>query len=276
MASFDTQEWQGRVGKSWSSEWLRTDRSFSMLTSELERKMSGSPYENLLDVGSGAGELSIMAAQARPTAKVTGVDISSDLVDVARLRSAGVPNVRFELADAASWRPSDGPAFDLQVSRHGVMFFDHPVAAFTNLRAISAPGARMLFSCFRSVEENPFFGLAGSLVDGGVSLPDPLAPGPFAFADAERMHGILSDAGWRNVSIVPFDFQMIAGSGEDPISDAVSYFSRIGPAARAISLMDDIARQSFRAKLEGFVREHLSAGEVALGAAAWIVTATRD
>jgi len=276
MASSDTQEWQGRVGKSWASEWQRTDRSFRMLTSELERRIAGNPYANLLDVGCGAGELSLVAAQARPEARVTGVDISPDLIDVARLRSAGIPNVRFELADAASWRPGDGESFDLQVSRHGVMFFDQPFAAFANLRAISAPGANLIFSCFRSLEENPFFGLAGKLVDGGVSLPDPHAPGPFAFADAERVHGILSDAGWCNVSIVPFDFQMIAGSGEDPVSDAVSYFIRIGPAARAISLMDDMAKQSFRMKLEGFVREHLSADEVALGAAAWIVTATRD
>ncbi|MDA0818943.1 MAG: class I SAM-dependent methyltransferase [Proteobacteria bacterium] len=276
MTSSDNQEWQGRVGKSWASEWQRTDRSFRMLTSELDRRVAESPYANLLDVGCGAGELSLVAAQARPEARVTGVDISPDLVDVALLRSAGVPNVRFEIADAASWRSRDGVAFDLQVSRHGVMFFDHPVAAFTNLRAISAPGASLIFSCFRSVEENPFFGLAGKLVDRGVSLTDPHAPGPFAFADAERVHGILSDAGWCNVSIVPFDFQMIAGSGEDPISDAVSYFSRIGPAARAVSLMDDMAKQSFRVKLEGFVRQHLSAHEVALGAAAWIVTATRD
>ena len=88
---------------------------------------------------------------------MVGVDISPQLIDVARQRGDRLANVSFELADAATWQPDSNFNPELLVSRHGVMFFDDPVAAFSNLAGLSAPGAGMMFSCFRDREENPFF-----------------------------------------------------------------------------------------------------------------------
>lgn len=276
MTSVDTQEWQGRVGKSWAAEWQRTDRSFAALTSELLSRIADLDFSTVLDIGCGAGELSVEVARTRADAEVLGLDISPDLIDVAKARGAGLDNLTFDLADAASWRSEKGFRPDLLMSRHGVMFFSDPIGAFAHLRQQSARRARVLFSCFRHVSENPFFGSVGSLVEDAVPSPDPHAPGPFAFADAERVRGILSSAGWSDIELEPFDFRMIAGAGDDPVSDAVAYFSRIGPAARAISLMDDDVRASFKEKLFGFSQSHLAEGTVGLDAGVWIVSAKCD
>lgn len=276
MAGVDTQEWQGRVGKSWASEWRRTDRSFAQLTAELERRILALDFDQVLDIGCGAGELSLAIAQGRPASHVVGVDVSPDLIAVAHERGGSIPNVRFELADAAAWQPVKESAPDLLVSRHGIMFFDDPVAAFSHLRQVALPGACLLFSCFRALEFNPLFAEAGKLVspDPGAPHPDPHAPGPFAFADQSRVAAILEQAGWRNLCFDAFDFAMVAGAGEDPVADAVGYFSRIGPAARALASLQGREHEELLVRIADLARANLHGEKVALGASAWIVAAS--
>ena len=275
MAGVDTQEWQGRVGKSWAAEWQRTDRSFSQLTDELKRQIFALEFSHVLDIGCGAGELSLAVAAARPNAQVVGVDVSPDLIEAARARAGSLDNVHFELADAATWHSDERALPDLLISRDGVMFFDDPVAAFANLRCISAPGARVIFSCFRSLDQNPFFREAGRLVPPDPAAPpaDPYAPGPFAFADKDRVERILAEAGWRDIRFEAFDFDMIAGAGDHPVDDAVGYFSRIGPAARALAAMEGVEKEQMLARIGQLSAANLRDGKVALRAGVWIVSA---
>lgn len=276
MAGVDIQEWQGRVGQSWATEWQRTDRSFAELTAEIRARVLALEFSQVLDIGCGAGELSLLLAGARTDAKVLGVDVSPQLIEVARQRGAGLPNLQFELADASQWQSGPGAEPDLLVSRHGVMFFDDPVAAFVNLERSARAGARMVFSCFRGLEFNPLFAEAGRLVpiDPRVPAADPLAPGPFAFAESSRVERILANAGWGEIAIEAFDFATVVGSGEDPVNDAVEYFSRIGPAAQALAQMGDVDRVAMLERIEGLAQAHLRDGVVALGASAWIVSAS--
>ncbi len=111
------------------------------------------------------------------------------------------------------------------------MFFDDPLGAFTHLADISAPGAGLLFSCFRGPADNEVFTGVASLLPPPATPPDPHAPGPMAFADPDRVRGILAEAGWVKIEFTPFDFAMVVGAGEDPVEEAVAYFSRIGPVA---------------------------------------------
>src|SRR6185503_17175969 len=117
-------------------QWRRTDRSFGSLTERLLRRTRDFAFASVLDVGCGAGELSLALARGRHHITVTGVDLSPDLIEVARDRAAHLANVSFEAADAAAWRPADGAAPDFMVSRHGVMFFDDPVAVFSHLAEV--------------------------------------------------------------------------------------------------------------------------------------------
>ena len=71
----------------------------------------------------------------------------------------------------------------------------------------------------------------------------------------------------------PFDFPMIAGTGEDPVGDALAYFSAIGPAAAAAREMDPAARARFFDRVRELVERNCRDGVVSLSAAAWIVTA---
>lgn len=269
----DKSEWQGKSGETWAAEWRRTDRSFTKLTERLLQKTREFTFRRVLDIGCGAGELSLALARGRREATVTGVDVSPQLVEVARERGSHLGNVRFELADAAKWNCDVATSPDFLVSRHGVMFFDDPPVAFANLAAQSRPGASMMFSCFRDVAENPFFTEVGKLLPGEPATVDAEAPGPFAFADRNRVSAILEAGNWSEVAFEAFNFPMVAGAGENAVEEAVTYFCRIGPAARVLAELDDDARTRFLDRLRSLCERHEHGGIVALPAAAWIVTA---
>ena len=166
----------------------------------------------------------------------------------------------------------EGSTPDLLVSRHGVMFFRDPQAAFTNLAGLAATHAGLLFSCFRDRAHNPFFAEVARLLPVPPIPGDPHEPGPFAFADAARIGAILEAGGWREVKIEPYDFAMVAGSGDDPVEDAVGYFNRIGPAARALTGLEPDERARFADRVRALAERNLRDGIVSLHAAVWIVT----
>lgn len=271
----NADEWTGATGRSWADEWKRTDRSFSMLTEHLLDRVRSLDFARVLDVGSGAGELSLAIGRAYPAAQVVGVDVSSPLVEAASERGERRGNVSFACADAASWRPDPEFPADLVVSRHGVMFFEDPPAAFRNITAIAAPEARLLFSCFRAPSENPFFTEVGALLPESATTPPPGAAGPFAFADSGHVSAILEQGGWRDIAFEQYDFAMIAGAGSDPVADAVVYYSRIGPAARAMRELPADRHEEFQARLATLMARHCREGIVALPASTWVVTARK-
>ena len=271
----DASEWQGRTGRNWAAEWRRTDRSFAPLTERLLQRSRDFTFTSVLDVGCGAGELSLALARGRPRTRVVGVDLSPHLVGVARERGAHLGNVAFDVGDASAWWPDEGFVPEFLVSRHGVMFFDDPVAAFAHLAEYAAPDAGLMFSCFRAVAENPFFTEVARLLPERLPPADPHAPGPFAFADPAHVEAILTAAGWHGVVFDPFDLAMVVGAGADPVEDAVSYFTTIGPAARAIADLSPYEAERLSDGVRNLARRHSLAGMVALRAATWIVTARR-
>lgn len=269
----NASDWRGTVGKSWAQEWMRTDISFGELTPRLLAAIATEPGDTVVDVGCGAGQLSIAVGQARHHASVTGIDISGDLVAAATARS-DMPNVRFLEADASHWQPEGGRP-DLYVSRHGVMFFPDPPEAFAHLARIAAPGARIVFSCFRKPSENAWAAsLAGLLPATEPSATQRFSPGPFAFADPDHVR--LCMAGWRDLAFTPVDFAYVAGAGDDPAGEAMALFRRIGPAAAALRNLVDAERQEVEERLLELVKAHLVDGRVTFPAAAWLVSASSD
>src|SRR3954463_12574004 len=148
-------DWAGRVGDTWADEWRRTDLSFANLSPHLNAAILDAAPETgtAVDIGCGAGGTAIALAAARPALTVLGIDLSRNLVETARERGAAYPNLRFEVGDASEL---GGITADLLFSRHGVMFFDDPIAAFARLRQAVTADAHLVFSCFRDVTFNPW------------------------------------------------------------------------------------------------------------------------
>src|SRR6185436_15773820 len=90
--------------------------------------------DRVLDIGCGCGESTRDAARLAHPGAVLGVDLSARMLERARKRARdeGLANVRFEQADAEV-HAFAAAAFDVAISRFGVMFFGQPVTAFRNI-----------------------------------------------------------------------------------------------------------------------------------------------
>ena len=86
---------------------------------------------------------------------MTGLDLSTRMLELARQRSAdeGLDNVTFVRGDAQVF-PFEPAAFDVAMSSFGAMFFNDPVAAFTNIGGAVRPGGTLAMLAWRTLPEN--------------------------------------------------------------------------------------------------------------------------
>jgi hypothetical protein len=101
---------------------------------------------------------------------------------------------------------------------------------------------------------------------------DPLAPGPFAFADPERVRGILSGAGWSHIAIRSFD----ADVGGWTLDEAMIVAQRIGPLGTILRLNPELKAPVIDALRPVLARRQGADGRVRMPAAVWIVTAEQS
>ena len=275
-------------GRFWADSaqgWVENESVFDAIFAPVTRAILGaaglSEGQRVLDVGCGTGTL-LAAADAAGAAAV-GVDISPGMTAAAtaRVPAATVLLGDAQVMDLAAEAP--GPPFDRVVSRFGVMFFADPVAAFANLRRVAAPGARLVFSCWRTYDENPMFSLGTSvLVERMDPRPEPLAPnapGPTAFADRDRLAGLLSDAGWASIDITPLDVTLDYGfDGDDGVEQRLATVLRVTTGRTAYEdLRPTLTPEAWAALLDDVraeLRRHLVDGVVRVPAALWLVTAS--
>ena len=270
------EHWNGPAGETWVKLQSRLDAQLAPLGHLAMDRAAIRPGEVVLDVGCGTGETTLeISRRVGETGKVLGVDVSRPMLSLARqrLEAAGLSQARFEEGDAQS-HDFDRDSFDLVFSRFGVMFFADPVAAFTNLRAALGKEGRLVFVCWRPAAENAW--VAVPMMAAFKHIPEPPppppgGPGEFAFADRDRVHRILAGAGFRDIAIEPQDM-LIGGSSLDVTVDTTL---SMGPVAAALREADPAKREPVAYALrEAFSPYDGSAG-VRLGAAVWIVHATK-
>jgi SAM-dependent methyltransferase len=272
--------WNEVSGPKWVRLGDRVDAQIAPIGREAMDRASVQPGERVLDVGCGCGQTSLeLAARVGAGGMVLGLDISGPmLAEAERTREeAGHQHLSFVQADAQT-HDLEAEAFDLVFSRFGVMFFDDPVAAFSNLFSALRPGGRLAFVCWQEPGNNPWISVPmmtlASLMP--IPLPDsPTAPGPFAFSDPERLVGILEQAGFREARCASLERDVSLGGGLD-IEDAVDFVLEMGPAGAAIRDAGEEAAKAARDAVLEALRPHVSeGGSVVLGAASWLATAVK-
>lgn len=203
---------------SWHKRERYTDRVLPYVVAALNPTAG----EQFLDIGPGGGKLSLAIAEsAGPTGRVVGADISAGMVAWAtdRAKTGGAKNVQFVVADVQSEAVPGGP-FDAATSMFGVMFFDEPVTAFSNIRRQLKPGGRIAFACWQSGSRNNWH--SGAVLARFAEAP-PVIPagksrtGPFALGDPRRTRKLLSDAGFVGIRRTPK--RLVVVLPEDSIFD---------------------------------------------------------
>ncbi|HEX2144137.1 MAG TPA: class I SAM-dependent methyltransferase [Glycomyces sp.] len=274
------QNWtDGAVG--WVENQAIFDAVFAPVTEAILNAAAPEAGQRLLDVGCGSGTL--LARSVEFGAAVVGVDISANMAEAAKRR---VPEATVIVADAQEADLLDqapGAPFDRVVSRFGVMFFDDPEAAFANIRKATAPGARLVFACWRGEPENPIFSTGSSVLadrlDPRPEPPAPNEPGPTAFADPDRPASLLKAVGWASVSVDPLDFSCDYGiDGSDGVEERLATVLSTGTGRTARDqLLPRLGHEGWNDVIEEVraeLRDRRVDGVVKFPGAAWLVTAT--
>ena len=268
--------WNGDAGTKWAAHQDILDLTLEPLGLAAVAAAAPSTGEKILDIGCGCGATTLeLGRLVGPGGAVLGADISTPMVALAQQRAASAGNISVLVADAAAHGFAPGH-YDLAFSRFGVMFFEDPTLAFRNIRKALKPSGRLSFVCWRGVKENIWVTSGLEVALRHVPRPeptDPLAPGPFAFADPARVEEILGAAGFTQIKATPFDADLMLGGKGGPDS-AAEFTLEIGPVGRLLAEASAATKQQVREELVARYREMTNAqGHVLAKAAVWIVTA---
>jgi len=276
MANTEMAEyWNGRPADVWVTEAERFDTMLAPFGRRLMTAIVLKPGERVLDVGCGNGAISLEAARAvGPGGRVIGLDLSMPMLGVAR-RRADEQGLDVDFVHGDAQTTSFDEPFDVVMSRFGVMFFDDPAVAFTNLARAARRGGRLCFVCWQEMFANEWIAVPAMAMVAHVGipeLPEPGAPGPFALADAQRTRGLLESSGWSEVTVEEHKDGMRIG--RDP-EDVVAFMLSDEMGRRLVDGKDPEAVQAgTEAALEA-LRPYATPEGVVLDGAYWLVTARK-
>jgi ubiquinone/menaquinone biosynthesis C-methylase UbiE len=153
--------------------------------------------DRVLDVACGTGIVARLAKrQLGNSARVTGVDLSQPMLDVAKSIDA---SIAWRAGNAAALPIGDDEKFDVIFCQQGLQFVPEKAAAIGEMRRVLAPRGRAFIATWCSIgDQSPFFSELhrvaerhlGSVIDQRHS-----------FGDAAALERLLHDAGFRDVAV---------------------------------------------------------------------------
>lgn len=212
------------------------------------------PGARVLDVACGAGQTAI--PMSRAGAKVTGVDIATNLIEQARARAqAENLDARFDEGDA-EMLPYDDGSFDIVVSLIGAMFAPRPDLVAAELKRVCRPGGKIIMGNWTPT------GFVGQMfkIHGKHVPPPAIMPSPVKWGDEEtvreRFNGGISHLKLSR-RLYPFRYPF-------PASEVVEFFrTYYGPSYKAFAALETLyeKQDALRRELEQLWTEHNTAAD---------------
>jgi ubiquinone/menaquinone biosynthesis C-methylase UbiE len=199
------QQWEeaAEAWYSWGSfleEWLgeSTERMLDAVGAKVGSR--------ILDVAAGAGGQSISAARwVGPEGRIVATDISPTILTYAAKAAAeaGLSNVETVEADGEALDQFAGGDFDAVISRVGLIYFPDQHRALTGMHKALREGGRIGAVVYSTPDRNQFFSIPVSIIRTRAQLPPPLPgqPGPFSLGASGVLEKVLSEAGFRDISV---------------------------------------------------------------------------
>ena len=198
------ENWQ-TIAAGWERRREQIEKTTRPVTEWMVRALDPQPGDTVLELAAGPGDVGFAAAPLLgDEGLLISSDFSSEMVEVARRRAAelGLRNVEHRQIDAEDI-PLEDDSVDGVLCRFGLMLMPDPDAVVAEIRRVLRPGGRLVLAVWSTAQRNPWISIAGRILDelGHAPPTDPDAPGPWVFADHERLRDVLADGGFSEVHI---------------------------------------------------------------------------
>jgi SAM-dependent methyltransferase len=161
------------------------------------------PGQRVLDVGSGSGDMALLAAHAvGASGFVLAMDVSRDRMAglAARIGAMAPPPALAMLESAAEELALEPGSFDVALARNCVMYFRDLDRALLNIRRALRPGGRFVASVYGPLASEPFHAIPIEAVERRQALPEPPPEYVRAFrVGAEDVRAAQARAGFADV-----------------------------------------------------------------------------
>lgn len=240
-------ELKGRLRDTWmTGDYGRFSRYMERDAEAFYRRLPIKQGAELLDVGCGAGQLSLIAARAG--ARVTGCDIAINWLAQAR-RSAAAEGltVVFEEGDAEAL-PYGNATFDAVVTLISAMFAPRPELVAAELTRVCRPGGIIAMANWTGpgFVGQMFKAIAKHIAPSG--MPSPVLWGDEPTVRERLKSGIASLECSRHLYELSYPFSP---------ADVVEFFrANYGPMTRAFASLGDPAQQQLRDELTDLWSRH--------------------
>ena len=188
--SIDVSAIKDAQRKMWTiGDYPEIARTIAQVGELVAERADPQPGQDLLDVATGSGNVAIPAALAG--AKVTGLDLTPKLLEVARERAAeaGV-EIDFVEGDAEDL-PFDDRSFERVTSCFGVMFAPRQDVAAGELVRVARPGARIVVAAWTPEGLN---GRMFRTVGSYMPPPPPELKPPVMWGNEDHVRGLFADS----------------------------------------------------------------------------------
>jgi SAM-dependent methyltransferase len=252
----------GAVAPGWEEHAAWTDSRGAAVTERMLALTLPRPGERVLELACGPGGMGLVAAEhVGPDGEVVVSDVAPQMTAIAaaRAEARGLRNVSTRELDLEHIG-EPGESYDVVLCREGLMLVPDPLQAAREIRRVLRPGGRVALAVWGPRERNPWLGVLFDAVSAqlGAPMPPPGLPGPFSLEDADRLAGLLSEAGLGDVEVSELPAPYHAATVDE-------WWTRTsalaGPLAQILAALPEPAAEALRAR----AREGIAAYETPTG-----------
>lgn len=232
------------------------------------------PGYRVLDIGTGAGETALIAAErVGPTGRVLATDVSMAAMEglAAHIRTQPRPLPLVLQAVTAESLALEPGSFDVAVARNSVMYFTDLPRALTNIRAALRTGGRFIASVYAPLEREPFHAIPLAAVRTRSAIHEPYPDYVQAFrVGADEVEGALQRAGFQSV-----EGHVIPTSRSFPsVAAAIEALRLSRSLAQLLSVLPERQREDAWRDIEAGFRDYESASGLRIPGEQVILVAT--
>jgi SAM-dependent methyltransferase len=237
---FEAAGWEARAG------------SYGFL-SPMTRRVGGTvlaaaavgPGRQVLDVGSGPGDLA--AAAAELGADTVGMDVAPSMV---RRAATAHPSIPFRIGSFEAI-PVGAGTFDAVIGNFVFNHVGRPEAALAEARRVLRPGGWLALSSWDAPRLNRLLGIMlDAVAEAGAPPPPGLPAGPTNFRTDDELRALFTRAGFVEVGISHLQFQAPVASADELWDGILESAVRIPPL---VTQQDPEVRARIRAAFDRLV-----------------------